>query len=483
MLFNSFQYLLFLPFVFILYWVLKRYIVQNAFLLVVSYFFYGCWDWRFLFLLIFSTFLDYYTGLKISESVSKKNRKSWLLISVVVNLGFLSFFKYFNFFSHSFSLLLSNVGLQVNEASLNIILPVGISFYTFHGLSYVFDIYYGKIKPTHNYINYSLFVSYFPLLVAGPIERANHLLPQLEKPRAFNYSLAVDGLKQILWGFFKKIVIADNCAEYANLIFNNSEQYSGSVLVLGAVFFTFQIYGDFSGYSDIALGSSKLLGIQLLKNFSFPYFSRDMAEFWRRWHISLSSWFKEYLYIPLGGSKVGLVKKIRNTFIIFLVSGFWHGANWTFLIWGFLNALFIVPSIIFNTNRNNIEIVAKGKWVPTIKELLNLIITFSLTVFAWIFFRAESVEHAFSYISHMISASLFSNPLTSLPELKKSALIMVLIAFFMVVEWLGREGNYGLETIFKKSTRFARWSFYSFILFLIGMYMQTTETGFIYFQF
>ncbi len=485
MLFNSFNYLIFFPIVFCCYWffINKKLFYQNTFLLLCSYFFYSCWDWRFLFLLIFSTLLDYYTGLKIAESATQKRKKSWLLISVIVNLGFLGVFKYFNFFSHTFSAFLGSFGLQVNEASLNIILPVGISFYTFHGLSYVFDIYYGKIQPTRNYINYSLFVSYFPLLVAGPIERANHLLPQLEKPRTFSYPLAVDGLKQILWGFFKKTVIADNCAEYANMIFNNSEHYSGSVLVLGAVFFTFQIYGDFSGYSDIALGSSKLLGIQLLKNFSFPYFSRDIAEFWRRWHISLSSWFKEYLYIPLGGSKVGTIKKIRNTFIIFLVSGFWHGANWTFIIWGALNALFILPSIIFSTNRNNMEIVAKGKWVPNLKEFLSMLITFSLTVFAWIFFRAESVEHAFTYLSQIFNSSLFSNPIVSLPDLKKSVLIIILISFFMFIEWLGREGNYGLETILKNSNRFVRWGLYCFILFLIGMYMQTIETDFIYFQF
>jgi alginate O-acetyltransferase complex protein AlgI len=485
MLFNSFHYLLFFPLVFCVYWLLskKQLRWQNAFLLVCSYFFYSCWDWRFLFLLVFSTFLDYFTGLKIHEASSAKVKKTWLLTSVLINLGFLGVFKYFNFFSHSFSELVHYFGFHANEASLNLILPVGISFYTFHGLSYVFDIYYGKIKPTNNYVNYSLFVSYFPLLVAGPIERANHLLPQIEKPRVFNYTLAVDGLKQILWGFFKKVVIADNCAEYANMIFNNSDDYSGSVLVLGAFLFTMQIYGDFSGYSDIALGSSKLFGIELLKNFSFPYFSRNIAEFWRRWHISLSSWFKEYLYFPLGGSKVSVLKKVRNTFIIFLVSGFWHGANWTFLIWGFLNALFIMPSIIANSNRKYTDIVAQGKIFPSFRELLSVMITFSLTTVAWIFFRAESINHAFSYILKICSTSLFANPLNSLPELKRAAIVFVLILFFMIIEWLGREGNYGLEKIFKNSKRYRRWSFYSFIVFLIGMYMQTTETGFIYFQF
>jgi len=315
----------------------------------------------------------------------------------------LGVFKYDNFFAESFAEALTQVGVNSNFGTLQIILPVGISFYTFHGLSYVIDIYKDRIKPERNFVDYSLFVSFFPLLVAGPIERATHLLPQLLKKREFDYTKAVDGLRQILWGLFKKIVIADNCAEYANTIFNNSADYSGSTLVLGALFFTFQIYGDFSGYSDIALGTARLFGIELLRNFAFPYFSRDIAEFWRRWHISLSSWFKDYLYIPLGGSKGGMWMKIRNTFIIFIVSGFWHGANWTFVIWGFLNALYIMPSIIFKTNRNNLEIVAKGKYLPTIKEFIAISITFSLTVFAWIFFRASDVTHAFYKVSRCIA--------------------------------------------------------------------------------
>ncbi|RZJ77483.1 MAG: MBOAT family protein, partial [Chryseobacterium sp.] len=335
--------------------------------MAASYFFYSCWDWRFLFLLAFSTFLDFYSGLAIHRSDNKRLRKIWLVLSVGINLGFLGIFKYYNFFSHSFGEALSQIGINANISSLDIILPVGISFYTFHGLSYVFDIYNRKITPTTNFIEYSLFVSFFPLLVAGPIERATHLLPQMEKPRTFRYGQAVDGLRQILWGIFKKVVIADGCAEYANLIFNNSSDYSGSTLVLGAVLFTFQIYGDFSGYSDIALGTARILGIDLVRNFAFPYFSRDIAEFWRRWHISLSTWFRDYLYIPLGGSKGSTLLKIRNTFIIFIVSGFWHGANWTFIFWGALNAVYIMPSIIFNTNRNNINIVSQGKYLPSIK--------------------------------------------------------------------------------------------------------------------
>lgn len=478
MLFNSISFAIFLPIIFTLYWLIgkKSLRMQNVLLLVASYFFYGCWDWRFVFLLAFSTFLDFYTGIKIHES-NTASRKIWLIISVTINLGFLAVFKYYNFFIESFADLLTAVGFKAHYATLSIILPVGISFYTFHGLSYVFDIYNRKIVPTKNVVQYSLFVSFFPLLVAGPIERATHLLPQMEKPRSFNYSKAVDGLRQILWGLFKKVVIADSCAQYANVIFDSPAEQSGSTLVMGALFFTFQIYGDFSGYSDIALGTARLFGFELLKNFNFPYFSRDIAEFWRRWHISLSTWFKDYLYIPLGGSKGGNWMRIRNTFIIFLVSGFWHGANWTFLVWGGLNALYIMPSIILKNNRNNIDIVAAGKILPNTRDFFNICITFSLTVFAWIFFRAENLTHAFTYIS-----GIFNRSLLSVPKIKPIDTIL-LIVFFMGIEWMGRESNYAIEKLFHKQYRLVRWSFYIFIIFLIGMYMETTESPFIYFQF
>lgn len=387
MLFNSLSFAFFLPVVFLLYWFAAKenLRLQNVLLLVSSYFFYACWDWRFMFLLIFSTFLDYFTGIKIHEAADKRGKLFWLWLSIGVNLGFLGVFKYYNFFAASLADGLSLLGYRADLGALQVILPVGISFYTFHGLSYVIDIYNARIRPERNFTDYAVFVSFFPLLVAGPIERATHLLPQILKKRKFSYPQAVDGLRQILWGLFKKIVIADNCAEYANAIFNNSSAYSGSTLVLGALFFTFQIYCDFSGYSDIALGTARLFGIELLRNFAFPYFSRDIAEFWRRWHISLSSWFKDYLYIPLGGSRGGTWIKIRNTFIIFLVSGFWHGANWTFIVWGLLNALYIMPSIVLNTHRNNLDSVAKGKHVPAVRDVLAIGATFGLTVFAWIF--------------------------------------------------------------------------------------------------
>lgn len=477
MLFNSIQYLLFFPTVFMLYWwsnkSLKR---QNLILLTASYFFYGCWDWRFVFLLAFSTGLDYFSGIIIYEAKSKIQKKLWLFLSVGINLGFLGFFKYYNFFIESFADLLRNMGFRPHYTTLQIILPVGISFYTFHGLSYIFDVFNNRIKPSYNWINYTLFVCFFPLLVAGPIERATHLLPQIEKQRTFNYAKAIDGLRQILWGLFKKMVIADNCALYANEIFNNSANESGSSLVMGALFFTFQIYGDFSGYSDIALGSARLLGIELLKNFNFPYFSRDIAEFWRRWHISLSTWFKDYLYIPLGGSRGGNWMRVRNTFIIFLVSGFWHGANWTFIMWGGINALFIMPSIIRRTNRNNIDIVAKGKYFPTLKEALQLITTFSITAFAWIFFRAESLTHAFKYIGGIFNSTLFSMPSV------KPTIIFFFLLCFIIIEWLGRENNYALEKIgitWKSPFRHALY----YMIIIVILYFSGTEQQFIYFQF
>lgn len=419
----------------------------------------------------------------IEESKNPKRRKFWLWLSILINLGFLGFFKYFNFFIESFADMLQFMGFTPHMWTLKIILPVGISFYTFHGLSYVIDIYKKRIPAERNFVDYSLFVSFFALLVAGPIERATHLLPQLKKKRIFNFSQASDGLKQILWGLFKKIVIADNCAYYVNIIFDSSNDYSASTHVLGAVLFAFQIYGDFSGYSDMALGSARLLGINLLKNFNYPYFSRDVAEFWRRWHISLSSWFKDYLYIPLGGSKGGTWMRVRNTFIIFLVSGFWHGSNWTFIIWGGLNALFIMPSIIFKTNRSNLDIVAQGKRLPSIKEFISVTITFILICFTWIFFRAESLTHAWEYVVRIFDQDIMSIPFVEYTEFKKVPIVFLLVGFCILIEWFGREDNYGLEKIGEGWNYLVRWTLYSFIIFLIFMFMELKESPFIYFQF
>ena len=480
MLFNSINFAIFLPIVFLLYWFIpnKKLNLQNVLLLVASYFFYACWDWRFLFLLMFSTLLDYFTGLKMQDSKNQKEKRFWFWLSIAVNLGFLGIFKYYNFFAESFSELISLIGLNLNPWTFKVILPVGISFYTFHGLSYVIDIFKDRIKAERNFVDYAVFVSFFPLLVAGPIERATHLLPQIKKERPFDYVKAVDGLRQILWGLFKKIVVADNCSEYANQIFTNYVDYSGSTLVLGALFFTFQIYGDFSGYSDIALGTARLFGIELLRNFAFPYFSRDIAEFWRRWHISLSSWFKDYLYIPLGGSKGSKWARIRNTFIIFIVSGFWHGANWTFIVWGALNALFILPSIIMKTNRNNIDTVSKGKLLPSGKELIQITTTFGLIVFTWIFFRAQNINEAFNYIFRIFKPSLFY-----LPNIRPSNLFFIIISFILI-EWVNRNKKHCLELshpIFIKPIRIVIYLILCYLILFSFKFHNKSE--FIYFQF
>jgi D-alanyl-lipoteichoic acid acyltransferase DltB (MBOAT superfamily) len=484
MLFNSIDFAIFLPIIFALYWFVtqKNLRAQNILLLVASYYFYACWDWRFLFLLMFSTLLDYYTGLKMHDAPNQASRRFWLWLSIGINLGFLGVFKYFNFFAESFSDAMSLLGLQVHPWTINVILPVGISFYTFHGLSYVIDIYKKRIPAERNFVEYAVFVSFFPLLVAGPIERATHLLPQIKQQRVFNYRQAIDGLRQILWGLFKKIVIADNCAMYANEIFSHSADYSGSTLALGALFFTFQIYGDFSGYSDIALGTARLFGIELLRNFAFPYFSRDIAEFWRRWHISLSTWFRDYLYIPLGGSKGSTWMKVRNTFIIFLVSGFWHGANWTFIVWGALNAIYILPSIVSRTNRNNLDIVARGKILPSIGELGSITVTFLLTVFAWIFFRAESLPAAIRYLRRIFSKTFFQVPY--FPGIRTAIPVFVLLFFFFLIEWLQREHQYGIQTFGNRWNRVLRWGFYGLLGIIIYYYaLVVDKQQFIYFQF
>lgn len=483
MLFNSIDFAIFLPIVFILYWFVtdKNLKLQNFLIVAASYLFYGWWDWRFLSLILFSTIVDYTIGRQLRNEENQLKRKILLWTSILVNLGFLGFFKYYNFFLDNFITAFSFFGQDIQANSLNIIPPVGISFYTFQTLSYTIDVYKRKLEPTKDFIAFSAFVSFFPQLVAGPIERATHLLPQFYTKRTFDYSKAVDGMRQILWGLFKKIVIADNCAEFANQIFNNSADMNGSTLVLGALFFTFQIYGDFSGYSDIAIGTSRLFGFDLMRNFNFPYFSRDIAEFWRRWHISLSTWFRDYLYIPLGGSRGGTWMKVRNTFIIFIVSGFWHGANWTFIVWGALNAIYFLPLLLTNNNRNNLETVAQGKLLPSIKELSFMLLTFGLTVFAWIFFRAENIGHAISYISEILSPSIFTIP--KFAGMYDALITIILVAIFVLVEWKGREGQYAISNIGQRWYRPLRWTFYSLIIFAIGMFMSSDETPFIYFQF
>ncbi|QNR25177.1 MBOAT family O-acyltransferase [Croceimicrobium hydrocarbonivorans] len=478
MLFNSIDFVVFLPIVFILYWLIpkEKIKLQNLLIVGASYFFYAWWDWRYLGLILLSTFVDYAVGVRLASTKSRSSRKALLWVSLLVNLGLLGFFKYYNFFLENFIASFSFFGAELNASSLNLILPVGISFYTFQTLSYTIDVYKGKLDPTRDFIAFSAFVSFFPQLVAGPIERATQLLPQFYQSRSFDYSKAVDGLRQILWGLFKKIVIADNCAEYANLIFNNSDHYSGSTLVLGALFFSFQIYGDFSGYSDIAIGTARLFGFNLSRNFAFPYFSRDIAEFWRRWHISLSTWFRDYLYIPLGGSRGSIALKLRNTFLIFLVSGFWHGANWTFIIWGALNALYFLPLLLGQRNRKHLDIVGSNGNPIKLKELFKILLTFGLTVLAWVFFRAENLEHAFHYILGIFSASLFS-----LPEILPKT-ILLLLALFLVIEWLGREDQFALQQFGLKWNKSLRYALYLSLIAAL-FWFGGKEQQFIYFQF
>lgn len=484
MLFNSLDFAIFLPIVFLLYWFVfnKNLRIQNALIVVASYVFYGWWDWRFLSLILFSSLIDFLIGVALSKQENKSYRKGLLVTSICINLGLLGFFKYFNFFLDNIIDAFTLFGFSIKTRGLEIVLPVGISFYTFQTLSYTIDVYKEKLQPTKDFIAFSAFVSFFPQLVAGPIERASNLLPQFYKKRTFDYTKAVDGLRQVLWGLFKKVVIADSCSEYVNIIFDNPGDYGGSTLLLGAIFFAFQIYGDFSGYSDIAIGISRLFGFKLMRNFAFPYFSRDMAEFWRRWHISLSTWFRDYLYIPLGGSKGDLKSKIRNTFIIFIVSGFWHGANWTFIVWGALNAFYFLPLLLRNKNRSNIEIVAKGRVLPTISDVISMLFTFGLTVISWIFFRAESVSNALLYLKKIASPSLFTMPSLSIIPDKPSIIIVVFLLIFILAEWMSRMSNHPLESIDLFFPKPIRWTVYV-ILFLTTILFSGEAQDFIYFQF
>ena len=478
MLFNSIDFAVFLPLVFTIYWLIPKAEIrlQNSLLLVASYIFYGWWDWRFLLLILISSSVDFFVGLAMRKQQEKLKRKLLLGLSISVNLGLLGFFKYFNFFAESFATAFTFFNIPFEASRLDIVLPVGISFYTFQTLSYSIDIYRKKLEPTTDLVAFFAFVSFFPQLVAGPIERAVNLLPQFDKPREFDYNNAVDGLRQILWGLFKKIVIADNCAVLVNTIFGNHTEYSGSTLLLGAVLFAFQIYGDFSGYSDIAIGTARLFGFKLMQNFAFPYFSRDIAEFWRRWHISLSSWFRDYLYIPLGGSKGNRWQKVRNTFIIFLVSGFWHGANWTFVVWGLLHALYFLPLLLANQNRKHLKAIEGNFIFPGFREFIGMTSTFFLVVLAWVFFRAENVGMGFSYIAGIFNVSLFS-----MPEISVYKLIPPL-AILISIEWINRHEAHGLTAVNLPGSTLLRWSGYYGLIFLITFYSSKPQ-AFIYFQF
>lgn len=479
MLFNSIDFAVFLPVVFFLYWFVfhKNIRVQNTFLLAASYFFYGCWDWRFLFLIFVSSAVDYSIGMGLSRAEGPMKRNALLAFSLSMNLGLLWFFKYYNFFIDNFAKIFVFMGRPAGSfETLEIVLPVGISFYTFQTLSYTIDVYRKKIEPTSDMAAFFAFVGFFPQLVAGPIERAANLLPQFFSKRRFEYEKAVDGMRQILWGLFKKIVIADNCARVVNDVFANYLDYSGSTLMLGAVFFSFQIYCDFSGYSDIAIGTSRLFGFRLKKNFAFPYFSRDISEFWRRWHISLSTWFRDYVYIPMGGSRCGAWKKVRNVFIVFLISGFWHGANWTFIAWGGVHALVFLPLLLANKNRIHLGPAALNRLLPGVKETLQIGTTFFITVLAWIFFRAETLDQARGYLMGMVRPSFFSYPQVAFEK------TFCLVAVFIVVEWFQRGKNHGLELDGFFLPRWVRWGVYYGII-LLCMTFGGSAQEFIYFQF
>jgi len=482
MLFNSIDFIIYFIIVFNSYWFIfnKSIRLQNLFILVASYFFYAYWDWRFLSLIIISSIADYYIGLFLYNEKTERKRLTLLILSLIINLSILGFFKYFNFFIENFVSIIQFFDFKINLKTLNIILPIGISFYTFQTLSYTIDIYNKKIKPTNDIVVFLAFVSFFPQLVAGPIERASNLLPQFLNHRVFDYNLAKNGLKQILWGFFKKVVIADNCAIFVDTIFNNPAGNSGSTILLAGVFFAFQIYGDFSGYSDIAIGISKLFGFKLKKNFNYPYFSRDIAEFWRRWHISLSTWFRDYIYIPLGGNLGTTKRKIINIFIIFTISGFWHGANWTFICWGLLNAIYFLPLLLLHKNRRNTSTIAKDRIFPTLLESIKIFNTFILVTIGWIFFRSNSLQDLFYFLSEIFSRSLFSRPIIDTAYFNQ---MLILIFILLLIEWNNREKEYGLMDIFNSYPLIIRWLFYSLIIFFIGMFMQTNETPFIYFQF
>ncbi|HLV13715.1 MAG TPA: MBOAT family O-acyltransferase [Xanthomarina sp.] len=476
MLFNTIDFAIFMPIVFLMYWfVFKKNIRnQNLFLLVVSYFFYACWDWRFLGLIFLSSLVDYLVGLSLAKTHENVKRKTLLITSLVVNLGVLGFFKYYNFFLESFQDAFSLFGRSLESSTLDILLPVGISFYTFQTLSYTIDVYRKRLEATNNILSFFAFVSFFPQLVAGPIERASNLLPQFERKRHFDYAKSVDGLRLILLGLFKKMVIADNCALAVNEIFTNYTEYNGSTLFFGAFFFAFQIYGDFSGYSDIAIGSARLLGFDLMQNFNSPYLSRNLGEFWRRWHISLSTWFRDYVYIPLGGNQVSKAKWVRNIFIVFLLSGFWHGANWTFIIWGLIHALFFLPLIFKNKQANFKGVADPNKLLPSLKTVFQIGSTFFIVLMAWVFFRAENLSHAFMYFEGMFSKSLFSFPTVS------RGLVLFLLVY-MIIEWLQRSKKHVLEIDFIPFKAF-RIAVYYFVVFVIFYYAGDTQP-FIYFQF
>jgi D-alanyl-lipoteichoic acid acyltransferase DltB (MBOAT superfamily) len=486
MLFNSFEYFMFLPVVFLVYWRLAagHLRMQNTWLLAASWFFYGWWSPSFLLLLAASTILDYLSAFGVA-STNRRHARFFLWLSLLTNIGLLCAFKYFDYFSLEFAKAMGRLGWHYTPFLLDWVLPVGISFYTFHGMSYVIDVFRSRQQPVRSLVDYGLFVSFFPLLVAGPIERAHHLLPQIQARRVFRYGQAMEGCRLLLWGLFKKVMVADGLAPFVDDIFDNYKQINSLGLVAGMLAFSVQIYADFSGYSDMALGTAKLLGFELLSNFKFPYFSRDIAEFWRRWHVSLSSWFRDYIYIPLGGSRVSRVRAVFNTFVIFLISGFWHGAGWHFIAWGGLHAMAFIPLLIAGRNRNNVQgVVAMERRLPMFKEFTQIILTFAWVSIAWVFFRSTSISGAVEYIKCMLMAgsSGYSKPLYHVPP------TVVLSVFFLIVgDWWLRRDERVLRIPFyrQKIIRFALYISLSLLVFksLLEAKKNDKVQTFIYFDF
>ncbi|HEX8550275.1 MAG TPA: MBOAT family O-acyltransferase [Abditibacteriaceae bacterium] len=474
MTFTTPTFLIFLAITFLSYWSLPRR-AQNWLILAASLLFYGWWDWRFLFLLFFNAGIDYYAALKIAETEDARKRKTWLLVSLVSNLGVLGFFKYFNFFADSFARAGATIGLNSDPIVLRVILPVGISFFTFQALSYTIDVYRKQMHPVRDMVAYFGFICFFPHMVAGPIQRATHLLVQFEHKREWNAELAADGVRQMLWGVFKKMVIADNLAKIVNEAYGNIGSASGWQLLIATYAFAFQIYCDFSGYTDIAIGCARLFGFDMTRNFAYPYFSRSIPEFWRRWHISLSTWFREYLYIPLGGNRVPTWRKHFNVLVVFLASGLWHGANWTFIVWGLIHGLLFLLPIWGRDDKTDAPPGGERRF-PTLRDGLAMLATFHLVCFAWIFFRAASVGEAFQIIQR-IGLDLFSGQWSKPPGTGA----LVLIAVLLTIEWVQRAKRHPLEI--QTWPRPARWALYYAVVLLVLVRAELGYTPFIYFQF
>ena len=485
MLFNSIDFAIFLPIVFFLYWyvISKNLKAQNFLLLISSYIFYGWWDWRFLSLIIVSSFIDFFIGLKVYRHNTLLKRKLLLFCSIFVNISLLGFFKYFNFFVDSFVSAFTFFGRPIEGRTLNIVLPVGISFYTFQTLSYSIDVYRRKLKPTKDIIAFFAFVSFFPQLVAGPIERATNLLPQFYRKRIFNNDLAIDGMRQMLWGMFKKVVVADNISKIVEMIYNDPANMSSIVLLMGLALFSIQIYSDFSGYSDIAIGTSRLFGFDLKINFRYPLFARSVGERWRNWHISLSTWFRDYIYIPMGGSRGTKWNKFKNTLILFTISGFWHGANWTFVCWGIINGLFFAPSMLLNRNRRYLEPISKSKVLPSLKEIFQIFVTFWIIASTYIFFRADNISHSKLYFLSILNNFNIGAAIGFFSaHTKKLFQILIFSMILITMEWYNRDKPHGLYFPVTHSKPIVRWSIYYTLILILIKWAGVQET-FIYFQF